>query len=564
MSNFLFNYIPLPFLITSILNLGFHINNRIYYLVLAISAPIASAAIFYYYKSSIILNLFGFSLNLQAINNYKIILYLTLLVISFISALYSIEKQRYMELGFAHLYIFAGFAAIFAGDLITFFINVELMMLAATLIIYFGGNNNSEISASRYLIMHIFSGITILSGIVILNNDYNYNNTISLTHYLYQPNIDQNFIAALLILLGLLINIGVPPFSAWLTDSYPAASQSGTLTLASFTSKINLFTLFFLFPKLKILIFLGVFMIIYGSIYAMLENNMRRVLCYATISQMGLIVTATGLGNDEILQSAIYLLCAHILYKSLLFLAVGKIHDITNNELCSEFKGLPKNLMWLRLFIFLPFVTMIAIPYTGSFVAKKHIINELANYKYILAILANAAFTLVFLYLPLPILNSHDNSKAKKNSPSFYAIIILALFIVFSYPIKIYLVENNFLEGNYINLLNKLDSIRNHLDQALYILTSIVVAIIGSRVISKTNHILLDFDYFYRKLFNPLHFLKYDNEQSPLLYNNKIFLESVICKSRRFLSNQLSLSNNLLIVIIILSFVIIYNLKIVI
>src|SRR5690606_16809633 len=100
---------------------------------------------------------------------------------------------------------------------------------------------------------------------------------------------------AVLILIGILINSGAPPLGAWLPDAYPEASPSGTVFLSAFTTKTSVYVLLVLFAGCNLLVWVGCLMALYGIVYAILENDMRRILAYSIVNQVGFMVCAVGI-----------------------------------------------------------------------------------------------------------------------------------------------------------------------------------------------------------------------------------------------------------------------------
>ena len=97
-----------------------------------------------------------------------------------------------------------------------------------------------------------------------------------------------------LILAGFLVNAGAPPLSAWLPDAYPESSWSGMVFLSAFTTKTAVYVLLRGFPGTELLIYVGLFMVFYGIVYAILENDMRRILAYSIVNQVGFMVAASA------------------------------------------------------------------------------------------------------------------------------------------------------------------------------------------------------------------------------------------------------------------------------
>jgi multicomponent Na+:H+ antiporter subunit D len=143
-----------------------------------------------------------------------------------------------------------------------------------------------------------------------------------------------------LILAGFLINAGAPPLSAWLPDAYPESSWSGMVFLSAFTTKAAVYVLMRGFPGAEFLIYVGLFMVFYGIIYAILENDMRRILAYSIVNQVGFMVVGIGIGTEMALNGAASHAFTHIIYKALLLMSAGSVLYMTGKRKCTDLGGL--------------------------------------------------------------------------------------------------------------------------------------------------------------------------------------------------------------------------------
>ncbi len=98
--------------------------------------------------------------------------------------------------------------------------------------------------------------------------------------------------------MGFLLNAAVPPLHAWLPDAYGEATFNGSVFLCAFTTKTAVYALCRGFAGMEILVPLGVAMALYGVVYAVLENDCRRLLAYHIISQVGYMVAGVGFGTE--------------------------------------------------------------------------------------------------------------------------------------------------------------------------------------------------------------------------------------------------------------------------
>ena len=130
------------------------------------------------------------------------------------------------------------------------------------------------------------------------------------------------------------------PLSAWLPDAYPESSWSGMVFLSAFTTKTAVYVLLRAFPGTELLIYVGLFMVFYGIIYAILENDMRRILAYSIVNQVGFMVVGIGIGTEMALNGAAAHAFTHIIYKALLLMSAGSVLYMTGKRKCTDLGGL--------------------------------------------------------------------------------------------------------------------------------------------------------------------------------------------------------------------------------
>ncbi|MDQ7772386.1 MAG: Na(+)/H(+) antiporter subunit D [Elusimicrobiales bacterium] len=250
-------------------------------------------------------------------------------LIGSIGAVYALHEDRPAEQSAGLVYLGGALGVTLAGDLLTLFVFWELMALAAAAIVFIGGRPGSAGAGMRYLMMHLFGGVLLLSGILLRAAQTGSLAFGPMTADLGSP-------AAWLIMAGFLLNAAAPPLGAWLPDAYPRASVTGAILMTAYTTKSAVYALIRGFPGAEPLIWLGAVMTVYGVIYAMLENDARRLLSYHIISQVGYMVCGAGIGTQLALNGASAHAAAHILYKGLLFMAAGAVLHVTGKSRLSE------------------------------------------------------------------------------------------------------------------------------------------------------------------------------------------------------------------------------------
>ena len=196
------------------------------------------------------------------------------------------------------------------------------MAISSVLLVWRRREKAAISSGFRYLLVHVVGGLVLLAGIMLLWGETGNFKFENLATHSWST-------GWCLILVGVLINAAVPPFGAWLPDAYPQATITGAVFMTAFTTKSAVYVLIRGFPGTELLIWLGAIMALYGVIYAVLENDARRLLAYHIISQVGYMVCAVGIGTQLALNGACAHAFAHILYKALLFMGAGAVLQTT-------------------------------------------------------------------------------------------------------------------------------------------------------------------------------------------------------------------------------------------
>ena len=291
-------------------------------------------------------------------------------LMAFVGGLYSFRQARWYELASGYAYAAGAIGVSFAGDLITLFLFWELMALFSTVIVWCGGTPEARAAGMRYAIMHLLGGIILkvgIEGVVIHTGSID-----------IRPMLATSF-DSWMILIGILINAAAPPVSAWLADAYPASSPTGSVFLSAFTTKTAVLALILLFPGETVLIWIGIYMIMYGIIYALLENDARRILAYSIVNQVGFMVCAIGIGTQMALNGAAAHAFAHIIYKGLLFMSAGVVVYRTGKTKCTDLGGLFRTMPLTTVCGIIGALSISSFPFTSGFTTKTMISQAAAN-----------------------------------------------------------------------------------------------------------------------------------------------------------------------------------------
>ena len=286
----------------------------------------------------------------------------------------------------------------FAGDFLSLYIFWELMAVSSALLVWWRREASAVAAGFRYLLVHVVGGLFLLAGIVL-----HWSQTGSLAFGDMGAFSDGT--AWGLILVAFLLNAAVPPLGAWLPDAYPEATVTGAVFMTAFTTKSSVYVLIRGFAGTELLVWLGAAMAVYGVVYAVLENDARRLLAYHIISQVGYMVCGVGIGTALAINGASAHAFAHILYKALLFMGAGAVLQMTGLRKLSEMGGLYKTMpVTLGLYMVGAFAIS-AVPLFSGFVSKSMVVSaageEHLTLAFLLLTLASAG-TFLHTGLKLP------------------------------------------------------------------------------------------------------------------------------------------------------------------
>jgi len=284
-----------------------------------------------------------------------------------IGTIYGLHVKDIKEHMAAWLYVAGSLGVIYCADYIVLFLFWELMAFSSVFLVWFRKRKESLPCGYRYLLVHTAGGLFLLAGFVL-----RYKLTGALDFNLLDVNNPALY--TYLITIGFILNAAVPPFHAWLPDAYGEATVSGAVFMCAFTTKTAVYALARGVAGLDILIPMGVFMALYGVVYAVLENDARRLLAYHIISQVGYMVTGVGIGTQMAINGTCAHAFAHILYKGLLFMGCGSVLYMTGKSKFSDLGGLYPKMPRAFVYTLIGGLSISAFPLFSGFVSKSMIV----------------------------------------------------------------------------------------------------------------------------------------------------------------------------------------------
>ena len=412
---------------------------------------------------------------------------------------YVSHSESWMECMAAMMYAGSILGVVLCGDWMTMIFFWELGAATSLFLIWCNNTPASRKAGFRYLLVHMTGGNLLLAGVFLL---------VSGGDFFIHSLTGMSGAAYWLILLGVGINAAVVPLHAWITDAYPEATVAGSVFMGAFTTKMAAFCMIRLFSGSEIMIYLGVFMALYASCFVIIENDMRRLLSFHIVGQIGFIVAGLGVGNALGINGAAAHAFTNVLFKSLLFMAVGAIIYTTGIRKINELGGMYKKLPLVTLFFFIAAFSISGVPFFTGFVSKSVIMTGAAEagllwVEMCLKIASIATFVSITLKMGYFIFFGEDNDKVvvQRKVP-------LGMYIAMGIDAVLCILFGVFPELLYNMLPMEMEYHVFTVDHFMAYIQLLGVSMIPFMMyldhMKPHSELSLDFDWFYRKPFKKL------------------------------------------------------------
>jgi multicomponent Na+:H+ antiporter subunit D len=360
---------------------------------------------------------------------------LAFIIASFLNGLYSLHERSQLQDSAALLYAGAGVGAVFAGDLVTLFLFWEIAAATSVFLIWARGTRGAINAGLRYLVLHVGSGVLLLAGAVL-----HYVDTGSMRF----DALDPYTAGGALILLAFGIKCAFPFLHNWLQDAYPKSTVVGAVVLSAFTTKMAIYALARGFAGYEPLIYIGAVMTLFPVFFAVIENDLRKVLSYSINNQLGFMVCGVGLagatavGGELALNGVAAHAFADVIFKGLLFMSMGAVMHRVGTTKATELGGLYHTMPFTALYCIIGAASISALPLFSAFVTKSLILAaaaEQGRWLVWLMLLFASAGVLEHAGIKIPFFAffAHDSGKRPKEAPTnmLWAMFIAAVLCVF-------------------------------------------------------------------------------------------------------------------------------------
>ncbi len=292
---------------------------------------------------------------------------------AFIAVLYSLhlgkEDSATLQHTAALVYAGSGLGAVFAGDLVTLFLFWELLAVSSAFLVFARGTRRARRAGMRYLVIQVVSGVALLAGAMVRAVETGGDVSFGF--------IGLEGLAGWLVFAAIAVKGAFPLVHNWLTDAYPESTPTGTVFLSAFTTKVAVYALARAFPGTDLLVYVGAAMACYPIFFAVIENDLRRVLSYSMINQIGFMVCGVGVGTAIAVNGAVAHAFNDVLFKGLLFMSMGAVLHRTGTAKASELGGLWRTMPWTTGLCMVGAASISALPLFNGFVSKALIMTAL-------------------------------------------------------------------------------------------------------------------------------------------------------------------------------------------
>ncbi len=335
------------------------------------------------------------------------------MIAAWLTAIYALHVKEAGQQVAALVYSGAAVSAVFAGDLFTLFLFWELTAIASVVLIWARRTERAYRAGMRYLIVQLASGVLLMLGAL---TQLNQTGSLAFEH------IGLGGPGGILIFVAFGIKCAFPLLHNWLQDAYPEATVTGTVVLSAFTTKLAVYALARGFAGTEMLVWIGAAMTAFPIFYAVIENDLRRVLAYSLNNQLGFMVVGIGVGTELAVNGTAAHAFSHILYKALLFMSMGAVLHRVGTVNGTDLGGLYKSMPWTAGFCIVGAASISAFPLFSGFVSKALILTATAEQGYfvtwlVLLFASAGVFHHSGIKIPYFAFFAHDSGKRCAEAP---------------------------------------------------------------------------------------------------------------------------------------------------
>ena len=333
---------------------------------------------------------------------------------------------------------------ILTGDLFNLFVFIEITGITAISLVAFYRDRHGAEAGFKYMLLGSLASSFLLLGILLI---YTQTGTLNMAQIAQKmPAVDSGVkvIALIFILIALGIEAEMFPLNSWAPDAYSQAPSPTSATFASVLAVAALYALirvgYTLFDARMIsgfLIVMGFLTMLIAEMAAFSQTDLKRMLAYSSIGQMGLAMVAFGIGNETAIFGALFLMINHAVIKALLFMSGSYFIYNLQTKKMDALNGIHKRLPYVSFLFSLGVLAIIGFPPFSGFWSKLYILYGAANKNMLLLIIGILSITLIEMTYYLRVIGriyfAKEKSEPASHKPSVNALVAmtaLALVII--------------------------------------------------------------------------------------------------------------------------------------
>ena len=441
-----------------------------------------------------------------------------------LNVIYSWHDRNWQQHCASLSYAGAAIAALHAGDFVSLFVWWETTAVTSVFLILASNTERARSAAMRYLVFQVTSGVILLAGAAIL---------ASSTGNIEFTRMQLDSLASWLIFIAFGIKAAFPFLNGWLQDAYPEATATGTVALSAFTTKLAIYALARSFPGTELLIWIGAAMTALPVFFAVIENDLRRVLAFSLNNQLGFMVVAVGVGSELAINGAAAHAFVHILYKALLFMSMGAVLHQVGTVKASELGGLYRKMPFTMVCCIIGAMSISAFPLFSGFVAKSLTMSALGDtgmmWAYFVLLFASAGvLEHSGIKIPYFAFFAHDSKHETGEAPvgmrvamgiAAFLCVTIGVFPSLLYDILPYAVDYHPYDAAHVS---------SQMQLLIFAMLAFVVLIRLRLYPPEIPSVVLNSDWFYRRLFPAI--------GSPFLRAVMLVWGSFLCQTRGYIT----------------------------
>jgi len=348
------------------------------------------------------------------ITSFGYIFVYIVLGLGILAGIYAVAAMKGKEnLGFFYsnfiISIMSMMGILFSRDLISFFIFWEIMTWSSYLMIVFTGKDVQKVGIKYF----IFSAIGAYAMLMAIVTTYSLTGSMMIDSLISAYpgfNFGMQIMIPVLLLIGFGVKNAMMPLHVWAPGSYSHSPMAYTSVFSGALSKMGVYGMIIVMVSLvsqipegywfrEVIAWLGGITAVGGTLWAVAQDDAKKLLAYSSVAQLGYIIVGIGIGTPLAMLAALFMAVLHGLFKSTLFMAVGAIEKQTGTTNFTEVTGLIRKMPWTFLASLMSIIALAGIPPLGGFIGKWMLYESLiGSNHYLLVIVVFFSSTAAFLY----------------------------------------------------------------------------------------------------------------------------------------------------------------------